>query len=496
MLRDAPPKLSDACDVGSLIPRPLLKGVRNTPLRDSLAQFRQTHRVSSKPEELLLYLREFPENSPNTRKLSASLIWIYFAEGDSNDTRIIYAEGKGWFVYDGYWKEQGETLLDFIIALQTDFLLCIQEVRSVVSARNIFKNLANGEMHPRRKHLLDLEIAISSASKCVSMAEDCRPYFLSRARMDANPMLLQLQNGTVDLETNTIRGSRPQDFTSKISRVRIPDYATPGRNRSPEPPCAKEHRNWILDFIWSIFRPGPDLQPHNLDEYARLGSQDSQNCYFFLCVLARLLEGRPVKRSIFLFSPRGRNSKRPIEELLRYILGTYSVLCKNSFFSPDRKGEETNNSIALSRESTRLVFGQEIDFDTPWCNATFKRRSDCGREGGTRKHSNLVEEFDPVYTVVFGCNNPPQFIQPPGSSEEDRALIIYLPNKFCDAGKIDEEPVSPRRFLKDPSIDDRTRTNDSAWALLQVLLHVRRSNPDLDRILSDGTPTSRKFHTE
>ena len=237
-----PPNLSESCDLGSLIPIPVIGGVKNTPLRDSLAEFRSTRRVASKPEELLLYMREFPEASPNTRKLTASLIWLYFAEGESNDTRVIYVEGKGWFVYDGYWKDQGETLLDFIVALQTDFLLCIHDVRAMVSARNIFTNLANGDAQPRRKHLLWMEIAISPASKCVSIAGDCRPYFLSRARMGANPMFLHLKNGTVDSQTNTIRGSRPGDSTSGISRIHIADYSTPGPNRGHDPPYAKAER--------------------------------------------------------------------------------------------------------------------------------------------------------------------------------------------------------------------------------------------------------------
>ena len=101
----------------------------------------------------------------------------------------------------------------------------------------------------------------------------------------------------------------------------------------------------------------------------------------------------------------------------------------------------------------------------------------------------------PLYAVVFGCNNPPKFAHPPGGCEEDRALIIYPPNKFCDSGKIADGQISPMRFLKNPAVDDRARTNDDAWALLHVLLHVRRCSPDLDRILADGAPTSREIRT-
>ena len=138
-----------------------------------------------------------------------------------------------------------------------------------------------------------------------------------------------------------------------------------------------------------------------------------------------------------------------------------------------------------------MFFGQEIDHETPWRNAVFKRRADCGREGGAKKHSNNVVEYGPVYTVIFGRNYPPQFTTPPGNSEADRALKIYLPNKFCDYGKLSERPISPRRFLNGPSAGEIGRSNSSNWAMLQVLLHVRRPNPDLDSIIADGTPTSR-----
>ena len=136
-------------------------------------------------------------------------------------------------------------------------------------------------------------------------------------------------------------------------------------------------------------------------------------------------------------------------------------------------------SIAIRRGVTQRLNGDQT----------------AGEKDGPRSARTRWGEFDPVYTVVFGCNSPPQFTQPPGRSEEDRALIVYSPNKFCDSGEIAGEPVSPMRFLKNPAVDDRSRTNDDSWALLQVLLHVRRCNPDLDKILADGTPTSREIRT-
>ena len=181
----------------------------------------------------------------------------------------------------------------------------------------------------------------------------------------------------------------------------------------------------------------------------------------------------------------------PIEDISRYILGTYSATCRRSIFVTDKKSEESNSSVSLSRAAVRCIVGQEIDHGTPRRNAVFKRRADCGREGGAKRHSNNVVEYGPVYTVIFGRNYPPQFMTPQGKSEADRALIIYLPNKFCDYGKLSERPISPMRFLKDPSVDEIGRSNSFNWAMLQVLLHVRRPNHDLDSIIAEGTPTSR-----
>ena len=485
--------LCTTTSIGDLIPQPITRNITTSSILQPLVAFKTSSVFDSKEEELVQYMKEVPEAFPNTRKFSCSLIWMFFTCPRSLKSRIAYTQEKGWLVYNGYWKTQGDEMMDLIVILQTEFLKCLQDSRGLVVSRNCFKNLSNGEMHPRKRHLFELEVAVSSASKCIQLAADLRPYFLTEAEMDSDPMVLQLQNATVDLRSNTIRDSRPGDWTSKISQVRVPEYALPGAKDTTEPPEEKLERERATDFIWSVFRPDPSGKSHHLDAAGALGPQDRQNAYFLLCLLARLLEGRPLRRTVFLYSPRGRNSKKPIEDIIRYILGTYSTTCRHSIFVSDKKGEESNSSVSLSRASVRCIFGQEIDPETPWCNAVFKRRSDCGREGGTKKHSNNVVEYDPVYTVIFGCNYPPQFLTPPGNSEADRALIIYLPNKFCDHGQLSEHPISPRRFPKDPSVDEIGRNNCFNWAMLQVLLHVRRSNPDLDRIIADGTPTSRNL---
>ena len=103
----------------------------------------------------------------------------------------------------------------------------------------------------------------------------------------------------------------------------------------------------------------------------------------------------------------------------------------------------------------------------------YKRRSDCGREGGTEKNPNHFQEYDPAYTIFFGTKLAPRFTRVPGNSEVDRSVAIYLPNRFCDDADLRREPLSRRRFRK-LDIEKEAGAPEITWAILDILLRVRR----------------------
>ena len=100
-------------------------------------------------------------------------------------------------------------MIDIVVLLQTEFLSCFRGARAIVSERNIFKIIANGDMLPMKKHLIGLEIDISSETRRAGIIFEFRPYFLRTRPMGENTYILQLQNATVNLETNTIRRTSP-----------------------------------------------------------------------------------------------------------------------------------------------------------------------------------------------------------------------------------------------------------------------------------------------
>ena len=142
--------LCTTASISDLIPHPIRRNITTSSILQPLVAFKIANVLETREEELLQYMKEAPDTFPNTRKLLCSLIWLFFASPTSLRARIAYIQEKGWLVYNGYWKTQGEEMMELIVILQTEFLKCLQDCRGLVSSRNCFKNLPNGEMHPRK----------------------------------------------------------------------------------------------------------------------------------------------------------------------------------------------------------------------------------------------------------------------------------------------------------------------------------------------------------
>ena len=198
-------------------------------------------------------------------------------------------------------------------------------------------------------------------------------------------MLLQLANATVDPTACTVRDSKSGDYLTKFPAVVAPDHVL-GGGVDIEPTEACVTRGRVYNFTWPICFRGRGgeggLRFFFHDRYADLGHRDLSDLHFPY-LLARMLGGRPAKRVFYFPAPRARYPNRPFEITLSPILGTYESKRQHSTLKNDRMSDEANREVSLRRRPARLLFGQEVDRTTPWRNAMYKRRADCGREGGT-----------------------------------------------------------------------------------------------------------------
>ena len=100
-------RMDESTKVGPLIPRPIQPNVQSAVITAPLSDFRSKNDGLPSSELVTNYLKDIPESSPNSRKISAAVIWLYFATGADNESKMIYLQDKGWYVNEKFWKSQG-----------------------------------------------------------------------------------------------------------------------------------------------------------------------------------------------------------------------------------------------------------------------------------------------------------------------------------------------------------------------------------------------------
>ena len=180
-----------------------------------------------------------------------------------------------------------------------------------------------------------------------------------------------------------------------------------------------------------------------------------------------------------------------LEKIFQSVLGTYYTPCKSTVFHADRRNENEHSAADLARRGTRVNYGNETTTQA-WSNAVFKNKNStdpvvcrgCGVGDSVR--------YAPSYSYVFAVNDAPTFEQLPKGSEKDRSLVLYLPNKYVDHGV---NPTSPRTMPKDEKLEEEVASNAFALGHLLNLIQVRLAHshdPDaLDKVVAEGTPTSK-----
>ena len=250
------------------------------------------HKGRGRPDMVVEYLELYPETSPNSDKLPAECMRLYFPNDNAHDAPVIYVPHRGWFAYDVFWKEKGGGKLELTHILQTRFVGCISNCLSLATRQNIFKQTRRRTTHPRRKFPQDMEIALSNAKQLLEIIREARLYFIRREPMGSNPMLLQLANATLGIQNNTIRQRNPGDYLTKMSTISVPDDAM-GGGCTEEPEEARRNRDWAYSFLWPIFHPSVNGEAHPRDFPHLVGTQGDANFTFFLQLLDRLIECRP-----------------------------------------------------------------------------------------------------------------------------------------------------------------------------------------------------------
>jgi len=218
---------------------------------------------------------------------------------DRHGDRMIYTDAAGWFIWDGKrWAADDHAAMK----LAKDAVEAIyDELRDINDEAR--KRLFTWARQSQRADRLRAMLFLAQSEPGMAMAY---------SDFDADPMLLNVANGTVDLRTGTLHEHRPAD---RIARIVPVDF-------DPE-----ASRMMWLEFLDRITDGDRELQAYlqRAAGYSLTGSTGEQVLFFAYGI--------------------GANGKTVFMEALKSVLGDYAKAARTETLAV-RRGESIPNDIA------------------------------------------------------------------------------------------------------------------------------------------------------
>ena len=267
-----------------------------------------------------------------SRQHSGQARWAYLlAEHHAND--VMFVTGLGWFAYDGTrWTEDP----DGVVA--TRLLLAL--LRAGRSQESVDKDALS--------EIASCERA-SGLAGVLSIAAKLPEFHCTVADLDADPNVLNVANGTVDLLDGTLRAHDPDDRITKVTRA--------------------AYRPESRSVAWERFLESslPDAEVRTfLQRYAGYA-----------------LSGRVTEHILTILHGEGRNGKGVFYGALNHALGSYAGIGESELFL-DRRGAHTTGEMDL--RGLRLVTVSETGQGAQLAAATVKRLVGGDRIKARRMH--------------------------------------------------------------------------------------------------------------
>lgn len=193
------------------------------------------------------------------------------------------------------------------------------------------------------------------------------------ADLDADPFLLNVTNGTVDLRKGTLRPHDRADFITKLVPITY----------DPEATCPRWNQ-----FLEEIFAKDTDL------------------IAFVQRAVGYSLSGDTREHALFLLWGTGCNGKSVFVEVLRALLGNFSVTAPISTFTAKRDNGGPTNDLAMLR-GARIVTVQESDQGARFSEAIVKSLT--GGDAITARFLNKeFFTFMPAFKAWIATNYKPK----------------------------------------------------------------------------------------
>jgi P4 family phage/plasmid primase-like protien len=276
-------------------------------------------------------------------------------------SKIRHVSGIGWYVWDGIrWRLDGTQEID---------RLAKETVQAMLA--DSAKMADDAQRRELAKHALASESAVRQRAMMDMAASE--PGIAIRAeQLDADPWLLNVNNGIIDLRNGTFHQHDPARLQSKLAPV---DY-------DPDAPCPR-----FDQFLTEIFGVGNELPQYA----ARL---------FGMC-----LTGDTREQILPILWGEGQNGKSTLVGVIMHIMGDYAGLAAESLLMVGRH-EEHPCSLA-DMQGKRMVVASETESAGRLKMQLIKRLTGDETIKARRMRENYYE-FPRTHKTILQTNNKPR----------------------------------------------------------------------------------------
>lgn len=267
---------------------------------------------------------------------------------------------KKWFIWNGRFWEQDDTGKIITYAIEC--------VRSIIHAADL---LPEGD---KRKAMIHHSLKSESSGKLRSLLEIASgmPDITIRSEeLDANPWLINAQNGTINLKTGKLQEHRAADYITKMCRANYdPDCAIP---------------------LWAELLQKITLGNNQLQRYI-------QKAFGYA------LTGDTSEQALFILYGTGSNGKSTLLNVFSELMATYSTSTPSDTFM-QKKNDSVNNDIARLK-GARFVAAIEMEEGKRMAESLIKSVTG-GDKLVTRFLYGEFFEYVPQFKVFLAVNHKP-----------------------------------------------------------------------------------------
>jgi putative DNA primase/helicase len=355
-----------------------------------------------------------------------------------NDIRYVHPF-KSWFIWDGnFWRrdDNGE-----IMRLAAATVEAIWDEARAIADVDDQKKMRMHAFKSQERRRIDNMVALARNSIIVSLPPD---------RLDADPMLLGVLNGVIELSTGTFRDGKREDYITKRCNVAF----------DPAAKCP----NW--DTFHERIATGNDASAKaELIAYKRR--------MYGLALTGLMVE------TLFIMHGEGSNGKTTEAETIHAVLGDYACAADASLLiSAHESGGATPEVVAL--KGRRAVFINETNESDHLNEARVKYVTSSATMSGRDLFEKKIN-FAPTHKPFLQTNHKPRIR---GTDKGIWRRINYVPYLVTIA---DEE--KQEHYRQEKLIPELTGILNWMLAGLKDYLENGLKSP---RIISQATDKYRK----